>query len=133
MLCQLGGYDLIVCFAVLELLPENEQRKLLELLKNSLNPGKDLIVQYNVYNPYSLRWAAIRILKGDPKAWHQNFRFDRSYLNSRQVEYLFESSGFRIVQICTPIVESHFKPIFNRLYIVILAEGHAFNFILSTT
>ena len=45
-----GGYDAIICFAVLELLSEDDQLELLNKFKGMLNHRGRLIIQYNLYN-----------------------------------------------------------------------------------
>jgi hypothetical protein len=107
---SIGPYDAIMCFAVLELLTESEQKSLLLEFRSKTNK---LIILYNVYSPLALRWLVIRLLKGDPIEWHEKNRFHRSYLTARQVESLFIASGFRIARRCTPAVENHLPRILN--------------------
>ena len=100
-----GPFDGIICFAVLELLDEQEQLKLLESFAEKLR-GR-LVIQYNVYNPTSLRWLAMRLAHGNPVIWHEEHRFHRNYLKRRQVERLFYAAGYSIVERCHPVLENH--------------------------
>jgi SAM-dependent methyltransferase len=98
-------FDLIVCFAVLELLPEEDQRRLLGRFRDRLEPCGELVVQYNVYNPISPRWLlmAVRSL-GKARQFHEARRFHRSYLTAPEVETMFAKSGFRIVAVETNLL-----------------------------
>jgi SAM-dependent methyltransferase len=108
-------YDLIICSGVLELLSEADQEILLTDFGKKLQKNGGLIVQYNTYNRLSLRWIIIRILHGDPIKWHEKFRFHRSYLNNKSVEYLFERAGFKIIDKCAPNIENHLPKKVNEL------------------
>lgn len=108
-----GPFDAIMCFAVLELLDGADQLKLLREFHDLVTGS--VILQYNVYNPYSPRWIALRAAHGNPISWHENHRFHRSYLTPAQVDELIHNSGFEIVEKCCPVLEAHLPPMVNNL------------------
>ncbi len=110
-----GPYDSIICFGVLELFDEKKQLKMLKELREKLKADGTLLVKYHVYNPLALRWLAIRLLKGDPISWHERYRFHRNYLSRHEVEQLFLSAGFIVVERLTPFIEGHLPSVINRL------------------
>lgn len=95
----LEQFDVILCFGVLELLPEADQVALLREFAAQLNPGGRCLIQYNVFNLLAPRWFVFWLAgRGRPKAFHQRFRFNRTYFGYRKVADIFERGGFRIVE-----------------------------------
>lgn len=95
----LERFDVIVCFGVLELLPEAEQVALLRQFAGQLNQGGRCLVQYNVFNLLAPRWFVFWLAgRGRAKAFHQRFRFNRTYFGYRKVNEIFARGGFTIVE-----------------------------------
>lgn len=93
------GFDAIACFAVLEILPYEDQLALLEKLSNMLEYNGVLLIQYNTYNPMSIRWIMIWIASlGNPRQYHDSNRFKRSYLSPSDVERILQSCGMKIIE-----------------------------------
>lgn len=96
---SLDRFDVILCFGVLELLPEAEQVALLRSFAAQLNPGGRCLIQYNVFNLLAPRWFVFFLAgRGRAQAFHQRFRFNRTYFGYRKVAEILERGGFRIVE-----------------------------------
>jgi hypothetical protein len=108
-----GSFDVILLFAILEILEPEEQRLLLLKLRSKLS--RELLIQYNVYNPLSLRWLIIRCISKSPKEWHEKERFHRSYLSHEEVEEMFSLCGYKIIQRVAPTVDNHLPRFVNNI------------------
>lgn len=118
---NLSKFDTIICFGVLELMTEAEQAALLQSFEAQLEPGGCLLIQYNVFNILAPRWLFFTILgKGNARAFHQKFRFNRSYLSSSKVEKLFSDAGFAIVECQTNKFWHKLPRALNRALLAIL-------------
>jgi SAM-dependent methyltransferase len=106
-----GPFDTIMCFGVLELLEELDQIALLKKFANSLRD--QLLIQYNFYNRFALRWIALKVKHGNPINWHEKNRFHRTYFLRNYVEAMFAKAGFRIVEKCHPTLKNHLPHVVN--------------------
>jgi len=101
------NYDLILVFAVLELLDDEEaQVKLLSELKGRLLDQGKLVIMNVAYNPMAERWLYLRVLgKGNAISFHEAHRFHRSYVSSGRFHQIVGQAGLRIVdQLNGPIL-----------------------------
>lgn len=93
------NYDLILVFAVLELLPDEEaQIRLLSELREKLLVHGKLVIMNCAYNPISERWLYLALLgRGNSKSFHEAYRFHRSYVSSGGFHRIIRRAGLRIV------------------------------------
>ena len=93
----LQDINYIILFAVLELFDEDGQKDILKKMKVKMKGDKRFIIQYNVYHPFSIRWILMFIRSlGRAKQYHEKHKFNRSYLNYKQVESLFNEVGLKV-------------------------------------
>ncbi len=93
---ELQDVNYIILFAVLELFDEDGQKDILKKMKDKMKGDKRFIIQYNLYHPFSIRWILMGIRSwGGAKHYHEWHKFNRSYLNYKQVESLFNEAGLK--------------------------------------
>lgn len=98
-------FDVIVLFAILELLTEEEQEEILRSIVEKLQPSGKILVQYNIYNRLSPRWIALAFAgMGRARRYHSDQRYGRSYLTMQQAEAIFTRSGLTITDRATGLL-----------------------------
>ena len=92
------SYDLILAFAVLELLDLDENSSQLAKFSNLLDSDKSkVLILYNFYHKWSIRWILFWLVSlGNPRKYHQTKKFHRSYLSFRDFSEICDENGFKI-------------------------------------
>lgn len=94
----MSKFDVVMAFGLFELLPEDKQEALLDEFKAMLAPSGTLLLQYNIYNPFSIRWILLTLAgMGRPKRYHLERKYYRTFLTIRQIDAMFARHGYRIV------------------------------------
>ena len=100
---ELQDVNYIILFAVLELFDEDGQKDILKKMKDKMKGDKRFIIQYNLYHLLSIRWILMGIRSwGSAKHYHERHKFNRSYLNYKQVESLFNEVGLKVEDWSAP-------------------------------
>jgi SAM-dependent methyltransferase len=106
----MSRFDVVMAFGLFELIPEEEQERLLEELKSKLAPVGTLLLQYNVYNPWSIRWILLWITSfGHARRYHLERKYFRTFLSVAQIDSMFMRHGYHITA-CETDKLSHFLP-----------------------
>lgn len=107
---SLAEFDIVMAFGLFELIPLEEQERLLEAFKGMLAHGGTLVLQYNIYNPFSIRWILLSLASfGRPKRYHLERKYYRTFLTISQIDAMFLRHGYRIAA-CETDKLSHFLP-----------------------
>lgn len=95
---SLEKYDLIISFAVLELLDLSTNSAQLKKFKDLLETERSkILILYNFYHRWSLRWILLWLVSlGNPKEYHQTKKFHRSYLSFKDFSRICDDNGFSI-------------------------------------
>lgn len=108
---SLTQFDAVMAFGLFELIPVAEQERLLEEFKAMLAPGGTLVLQYNIYNPFSIRWLLLFLAsRGRPKQYHLERKYYRTFSTIAQIDAMFIRHGYRI-DACATNTLSSFLPI----------------------
>lgn len=97
-------FDLIMSFAVLELLSEQQNADILSEFRSKLKSDESsILIMYNFFHILNLRWIIFAILGlGDPKGYHNTHRFERNYLTLKQFERICNAEGLYIKKWFAP-------------------------------
>lgn len=107
---SLAQFDMVMAFGLFELIPVEEQERLLEEFKVMLVPGGTLVLQYNIYNLFSIRWILLSLVSfGRPRRYHLERKYYRTFLTISQIDAMFVRHGYRIAA-CETDKLSHFLP-----------------------
>lgn len=107
---EMSQFDVVMAFGLFELIPVEEQERLLDEFRNMLAPGGTLLLQYNVYNPFSIRWILLSLVSfGHAKRFHLERKYFRTFLTIPQIDSMFLRHGYDIIA-CETDKLSHFLP-----------------------
>ena len=109
---NIDKFDFIMLFAVLELLSIEEQEEILIRLVDKMEDSSSrMMVMYNFYHPFNIRWLLFAILgNGSPTNYHNTKKFKRSYLNYSDFQVLLNKCGLEVVDWYSPSLYRGFGP-----------------------
>lgn len=125
---EMSQFDTVMAFGLFELIPVEEQERLLEEFKTMLAPGGTLLLQYNIYNPFSIRWILLWLVSfGRARRYHLEQKYYRTFLTISQIDAMFARHGYRIVACETDRLSPFLPAALDRALRAIFRSRHFYS------